>query len=153
MSEFEKLHPALQYHVVNTLGWSSLRPTQLQAIEPILSGVNCLLLAPTAGGKTEAAIIPVLSRMMTDAWPGVSVIYVCPIKALLNNLEQRLSHYAGLVGRRVAVWHGDVTQSKKSHAIKDAPDILLTTPESLEGMLVSTRIDRQPLASTRLRTS
>ena len=143
MSEFEKLHPALQYHVVNTLGWSSLRPTQLQAIEPILSGVNCLLLAPTAGGKTEAAIIPVLSRIMTEAWPGVSVIYVCPIKALLNNLELRLSHYAGLVGRRVAVWHGDVSQSQKGHALKDAPDILLTTPESLEGMLVSTRIDRK----------
>jgi replicative superfamily II helicase len=70
------------------------------------------------------------------------VIYVCPIKALLNNLEQRLSHYAGLVGRRVAVWHGDVSQTHKNHAIKDAPDILLTTPESLEGMLVSTRIDR-----------
>jgi ATP-dependent Lhr-like helicase len=143
VSEFEKLHPALQYHVVNTLGWSSLRPTQLQAIGPILSGVSCLLLAPTAGGKTEAAIIPVLSRMMTEAWPGVSVIYVCPIKALLNNLEQRLSHYAGLVGRRVAVWHGDVSQSQKGHALKDAPDILLTTPESLEGMLVSTRIDRK----------
>ena len=143
MIEFEKLHPALQYHVVNSLGWNSLRPTQLQAIEPILSGVHCLLLAPTAGGKTEAAIIPVLSRMMTHAWPGVSVIYVCPIKALLNNLEQRLSYYTGLVGRRVAVWHGDVSQSQKGHAIKDAPDILLTTPESLEGMLVSTRIDRQ----------
>jgi len=120
-----------------------MRPTQLQAIEPILSGVNCLLLAPTAGGKTEAAIIPVLSRMLTDAWPGISVIYVCPIKALLNNLEQRLSHYAGLVGRRVAVWHGDVSQSRKGRAVNDAPDILLTTPESLEGMLVSTRIDRQ----------
>jgi ATP-dependent Lhr-like helicase len=140
--EFEKLHPALQYHVVNSLGWNSLRPTQLQAIAPILSGVHCLLLAPTAGGKTEAAVIPVLSRMLTQAWPGVSVIYVCPIKALLNNLEQRLSHYAGLIGRRVAVWHGDVSQSHKNHAIKDAPDILLTTPESLEGMLVSTRIDR-----------
>lgn len=143
MIEFEKLHPALQYHVVNSLGWSSMRATQLQAITPILAGMHCLLLAPTAGGKTEAAIIPVLSRMLTDAWPGVSVIYVCPIKALLNNLEQRLSHYAGLVGRRVAVWHGDVSQSQKSHALKDAPDILLTTPESLEGMLVSTRIDRQ----------
>ena len=120
-----------------------MRPTQLQAIEPILSGLHCLLLAPTAGGKTEAAIIPVLSRMLTHAWPGVSVIYVCPIKALLNNLEQRLSHYAGLVGRRVAVWHGDVSQSQKNHALKDAPDIILTTPESLEGMLVSTRIDRK----------
>jgi ATP-dependent Lhr-like helicase len=143
VSEFDRLHPALQFHVVNTLGWNSLRPTQLQAIEPILRGVNCLLLAPTAGGKTEAAIIPVLSRMMTEAWPGLSVIYVCPIKALLNNLEQRLSHYAGLVGRRVAVWHGDVSQLQKGHALKDAPDILLTTPESLEGMLVSTRIDRK----------
>lgn len=80
---------------------------------------------------------------MTLGWPGVSVIYVCPIKALLNNLEQRLSYYAGLVGRRVTVWHGDVSQSQKGHALKDAPDILLTTPESLEGMLVSTRIDRQ----------
>jgi ATP-dependent Lhr-like helicase len=143
VSEFEKLHPSLQYHVVNSLGWSSMRPTQLQAIAPVLAGVHCLLLAPTAGGKTEAAIIPVLSRMLTQAWPGVSVIYVCPIKALLNNLEHRLSHYAGLVGRRVAVWHGDVSQSKKGHAIKDAPDILLTTPESLEGMLVSVRIDKQ----------
>ena len=143
MSEFEQLHPSLQYHVVNSLGWSSMRPTQLQAIAPVLAGINCLLLAPTAGGKTEAAIIPVLSRMLTEAWPGVSVIYVCPIKALLNNLEHRLSHYAGLVGRRVAVWHGDVSASKKGHAIKDAPDILLTTPESLEGMLVSLRIDKQ----------
>lgn len=143
MIEFEKLHSALQYHVVNSLGWNSLRPTQLQAIDPVLSGKNCLLLAPTAGGKTEAAIIPVLSRMLTHAWPGVSVIYVCPIKALLNNLEQRLSYYAGLVGRRVAVWHGDVSQSQKNHALNDAHDILLTTPESLEGMLISTRIDRQ----------
>ena len=143
MSEFEKLHPAIQYHVVNSLGWSSLRPTQLQAIEPILSGKHCLLLAPTAGGKTEAAIIPVLSGMLTHAWPGVSVIYICPIKALLNNLEQRLSFYAGLVGRRVAIWHGDVSQTHKNHALKDAPDIILTTPESLEGMLISTRIDRQ----------
>jgi ATP-dependent Lhr-like helicase len=143
VSEFDKLHPALQYHVVNSLGWSTLRPMQLEAIEPILAGDNCLLLAPTAGGKTEAAIIPVLSRVLTDAWPGISVIYVCPIKALLNNLEQRLSHYAGLVGRRVAVWHGDVSQAHKGHAVRDAPDILLTTPESLEGMLVSTRINRQ----------
>jgi len=143
VSEFEKLHPALQYHLVNTLGWNSLRPTQLQAIEPIQTGVNCLLLAPTAGGKTEAAIIPVLSRMLTEAWPGVSVIYICPIKALLNNLEQRLSFYAGLVGRRVSVWHGDVSQSQKRRALFDSPDILLTTPESLEGMLISTRIDRR----------
>ena len=142
MSAFERLHPALQYHVVNTLGWSTLRPTQLDAIDPIQAGRHCLLLAPTAGGKTEAAIIPMLSRMLIEGWTGTSVLYVCPIKALLNNLEHRLSHYAGLVGRRVAVWHGDVSQSQKQRALRDAPDILLTTPESIEGMLISTRVDR-----------
>lgn len=142
MSEFDRLHPALQYHVVNTLGWSTLRPTQLAAIDPIHAGRHCLLLAPTAGGKTEAAALPILSRMLTEAWPGTSVLYVCPIKALLNNLEPRLAYYAGLVGRRVEVWHGDVAQSRKQRALREAPDILLTTPESIEAMLISVRIDR-----------
>lgn len=142
MSEFEKLHPSLQYHVVNTLGWQTLRQTQLEAIAPIHEGSHCLLLAPTAGGKTEAAVIPVLSRMLIEDWPGTSVMYICPIKALLNNLEHRLTHYAGLVGRRVEVWHGDISQARKKRALRDAPDILLTTPESLEAMLISVRVDR-----------
>lgn len=142
MSEFEQLHPSLQYHVVNTLGWGRLRPTQLAAIAPIHAGSHCLLLAPTAGGKTEAAAIPILSRMLVESWPGTSVLYVCPIKALLNNLEPRLSHYAGLVGRRVEVWHGDISPSRKNRALRDAPDILLTTPESVEAMLISVRVDR-----------
>ena len=142
MSEFEQLHPSLQYHVVNSLGWSSLRPTQLAAIAPIQAGTHCLLLAPTAGGKTEAAAIPILSKMLIEAWPGTSVLYVCPIKALLNNLEPRLSHYAGLVGRSVGVWHGDISQSRKNRALRDSPDILLTTPESVEAMLISTRVSR-----------
>lgn len=142
MSEFEQLHPSLQYHVVNTLGWSTLRPTQLAAIAPIHAGAHCLLLAPTAGGKTEAAAIPILSKMLRESWAGTSVLYICPIKALLNNLEQRLTYYAGLVGRTVAVWHGDVSQSRKMKAMKEAPDILLTTPESIEAMLISVRVDR-----------
>ena len=142
MKEFEQLHPSLQYHIVNTLGWNTLRPTQLAAIEPIHAGAHCLLLAPTASGKTEAAAIPMLSRMLTEAWPATSVLYICPIKALLNNLEPRLTHYAGLVGRRVEVWHGDISQSRKKRALRDAPDILLTTPESIEAMLISVRLDR-----------
>ncbi len=142
MNGFEQLHPSLQYHIVNTLGWGSLRPTQLAAIAPVQAGTHCLLLAPTAGGKTEAAAIPVLSKMLFEAWPATSVLYVCPIKALLNNLEPRLSHYAALVGRRVGLWHGDVTQSRKLSSLRDPPDILLTTPESIEAMLVSVRVDR-----------
>nr|WP_259374460.1 DEAD/DEAH box helicase [Calidifontimicrobium sp. SYSU G02091] len=137
------MHPAVQYHVVNSLGWSSLRPTQLDAIAPIHEGRHCLLLAPTAGGKTEAAFIPVLSRMAAEGWRGTSVLYVCPIKALLNNLEPRLSRYAGLLGRTVEVWHGDVAATRKRRVLGNPPDVLLTTPESLEGMLVSPRIERQ----------
>ena len=60
MSDFDRLHPALRHHIVNTLGWSTLRPTQLAAIAPIHAGTHCLLLAPTSGGKTEAAVFPLL---------------------------------------------------------------------------------------------
>lgn len=142
---FDRLHPAVQHHIVNSLGWSGLRPTQQAAVGPILDGQHCILLAPTAGGKTEAAIFPVLSRMLSENWRGLSVLYVCPIRALLNNLEPRLSHYFGLVGRRVGVWHGDISDSIKKRILKDPPDLLLTTPESLEGMLISANDEKRNL--------
>lgn len=142
LEAFDRLHGALQYHIVNSLGWNGLRSTQADAVAPILAGKHCLILAPTAGGKTEAATLPVLSRMASEDWAGPSVLYVCPIKALLNNLEPRLSRYAGFVGRTVQVWHGDIGQGAKARAKRSPPDILLTTPESLEGMLISTKFDR-----------
>ena len=143
MNPFDRLHPAVQHHVVNSLGWTSLRPLQDAAIAPILAGEHALLLAPTAGGKTEAAIFPVLSRMLTEDWRGLSVVYVCPIKALLNNLEERLSRYAGLLGRRVAVWHGDIPAGQRARTAREPPDLLLATPESLEVVLVSRRVDHR----------
>jgi ATP-dependent Lhr-like helicase len=141
VSAFDQLHPAVQHHIANTLGWRSLRPLQQAAIEPILAGEHAILLAPTAGGKTEAAVFPVLSRALSENWQGLGILYLCPIKALLNNLEPRLAHYAGLLGRRAALWHGDVGASRKGRLATDPPDLLLTTPESLEGMLVSRRVD------------
>lgn len=145
MSAFERLHPALQHHVVNSLGWSSLRPLQEQAIEPLLAGEHALILGPTAGGKTEAAVLPMLSRMMTEDWRGLGLLYVCPLRALLNDLEARLARYAGLVGRRVALWHGDVGEASRRRIRHDPPDILLTTPESIEVMLVSRHSDHAAL--------
>ncbi|MBN8431458.1 DEAD/DEAH box helicase [Microbulbifer salipaludis] len=145
MSEFDKLHPAVQHHIVNSLGWSGLRPLQEATIGPVLNGEHAILLAPTAGGKTEAASFPIFSRMLSENWQGLSVLYICPIKALLNNLEQRLSHYGHLLGRTVALWHGDIRTSRKEKIISSPPDILLTTPESLEVMLVSSKVDHQQL--------
>ena len=144
-SGFDRLHPALQHHIVNSLGWTSLRPLQEQAIGPLLAGDHALLLAPTAGGKTEAAVFPLLSRMLTERWSGLSVLYVCPIKALLNNIEPRLRAYATLVGRRVEIWHGDVSASRRRTILRERPDLLLTTPESIEVMLVSSRSEPRVL--------
>jgi ATP-dependent Lhr-like helicase len=142
---FDHLHPALQHHIVNTLAWRSLRLLQEEAIEPILAGDHVILQAPTAGGKTEAALFPVLSRMLHEGWEGLSVLYVCPIKALLNNLEVRLQQYCGLLGRRAELWHGDVGDGARRRIGADPPDLLLTTPESIEVMLVSRRTDRTRL--------
>ena len=74
-----------------------------------MAGDDTLLLAPTAGGKTEAAAFPVLSRMAAEDWTSLSALYLCPLKALLNNLLPRLETYAAWTGRRVALWHGDTT--------------------------------------------
>jgi len=145
VTAFEHLHPAVQHHIVNSLGWRVLRPLQEQSIDPLLGGQHAILLAPTAGGKTEAAFLPVLSKMLSENWTGLSVLYLCPIRALLNNLHSRLSHYSALVGRNCAVWHGDVTQSDKRRFLNDVADCLLTTPESLEVMLVSKRSDKDSL--------
>lgn len=136
-----ELHPGVLHHVVNTLGWADLRPLQSAAVAPVRQGMDCLLLAPTAGGKTEAAAFPLLSEMAESQWQGLSVLYVTPLRALLNNLQPRLDGYASWIGRRVGVRHGDVSQAERKRMLKDPPDILLTTPESLESMLVSTGVD------------
>lgn len=148
---FTRLHPVVQHHVVNTLQWPGLRPLQNDAVEPVLDGVDCLLLAPTAGGKTEAATFPLLSRMAVEGWTGISVLYVCPLRALLNNLQPRIQDYAAWVGRSAALWHGDTGQGARRRILRERPDVLLTTPESLESMLVSATIDsRQAFADLRV---
>ncbi|MEE1741463.1 DEAD/DEAH box helicase [Streptomyces sp. BE147] len=137
------LHPGIVHHIVNTLGWPGLRPLQEEAIAPLVDGSDALLLAPTAGGKTEAASFPLLSRMAREKWTGTSVLYVCPLKALLNNLLPRLEAYTSWLGRTAALWHGDVPQARRKRILRERPDILLTTPESLEAMLVSTNVDHE----------
>jgi len=147
VSNFDRLHPALQHHIVNSFGWRELRPFQEAVIPPLLDGQNLIVLAPTAGGKTEASFFPVVSRMLSEGWTGLSVLYICPIKALLNNLDVRLQRYCTLLGRRSALWHGDVKSSARKRILREPPDCLLTTPESLEVMLVSQNVDARSLFS------
>lgn len=120
------------HHLVNSLGWQELRPLQQHAVGPLLDGKDALLLAPTAGGKTEAAMFPLLTAMESRRWASPSIIYVAPLKALLNNLLPRLEQYTGWLGRRAAIWHGDVTAAARW------PD--LTLPERLATTTLAARL-------------
>ncbi|MDH6218817.1 DEAD/DEAH box helicase [Streptomyces pseudovenezuelae] len=141
----DRLDPVILHHVVNTLGWPDLRPLQRAAINPVMDGEDAILLAPTASGKTEAACLPILSAMSAQGWTGTSVLYLCPLKALLNNLVTRVDGYAQWLGRSAALWHGDTKESKRQRIRTDRPDILLTTPESLEAMLIGVKTDHAHL--------
>jgi ATP-dependent Lhr-like helicase len=139
VTAFARFPARLQEAIVSRLGWTSLRPVQELAGEAILDGKNAVVLAPTAGGKTEASMFAALANLVERGPDGVGVIYVAPIKALLNNQEERLGIYAEMVGLHRFVWHGDVSDAAKRQFVREPAEILMTTPESLEVMLVSPR--------------
>lgn len=140
MTIFSRLPERLQHAIAHELGFSSLRPVQELAGAAILDGKNAVILAPTAGGKTEASMFPVIGGMLDAPPSGVGAIYVAPIKALLNNQEVRLGHYTEMVGLRRFVWHGDAGQSRKAAFVREPAELLMTTPESIEVMLMSPRV-------------
>jgi len=130
---------------VARLGWTALRPVQDLAGEAILDGKNAVVLAPTAGGKTEASMFPAIANLVERPVEGVGVIYIAPIKALLNNQEERLGTYTEMVGLKRFVWHGDVSDGEKRAFVKEPTELLMTTPESLEVMLLSPRVPAEKL--------
>lgn len=140
MTTFARFAPPLQAAIVSRLGWSSLRPVQELAGAAILDGHNAVVLAPTAGGKTEASMFPALSILLTEAPAPVGAIYLAPIKALLNNQADRLGLYTEMVGLDRFLWHGDVDASARRGFLEQPTDLLMTTPESLEVMLASSKV-------------
>jgi ATP-dependent Lhr-like helicase len=145
MAGFDRLHQHVRHAIVHDLGWRSLRPVQELTIEAVLDGSNAIVLAPTAGGKTEASVFPVLSRILTEEPPPVAVLYVCPTRALLNNQEERIDSYARMVGLSAFKWHGDVSAARKASFRASPCHILMITPESLEVLMISQRTDARAL--------
>lgn len=144
-SAFFHLSPRVQQGIAHTLGWSTLRPVQEQTIHAVLDGCNCVVLAPTAGGKTEAAFFPILDLVYRERLSPVSVLYVSPIRALLNNQEPRLAQLTAMVGATAFKWHGDVGPAARRRFLADPSQVLMTTPESLEVMLISPKVDKAAL--------
>ena len=136
----------MQQSIVSRLGWRNLRPVQEASIPPLLAGHDAVVLAPTAGGKTESAMIPLLDRLLAHGLNGQpSILYLCPLKALINNLLPRLQSLAGLAGRDAFAWHGEVTTTERKNFLKDPQAVLLTTPESLQVMLSSANFEAAEL--------
>lgn len=143
MSSFHMLCEPLKSKIINKLGWRQLTSVQEMTIPKIISGKNAIVLAPTAGGKTEAAFFPILHKIYEENIKGTSVIYVSPIKALLNNQEERLKNLSSFIYGGVFKWHGDVSSYEKIKSLKEPPNILMITPESLEVILMSKKIDKE----------
>ena len=139
-SAFARYPARLQEAIVSRLGWASLRPVQELSSHALLDSKNAIILAPTAGGKTEAAMFPMLAQLMEREPEGVGLLYVAPIKALLNNQAERLGLYTEMVGLSRFLWHGDVKPSAKKAFVKEPATLLMTTPESLEVMLLSAKV-------------
>ncbi|MGB3768592.1 MAG: DEAD/DEAH box helicase, partial [Phormidesmis sp.] len=139
-SAFARYPARLQEAIVSRLGWTSLRPVQELSSHALLDGKNAVILAPTAGGKTEASIFPMLAQLMEREPEGVGLLYIAPIKALLNNQAERLGLYTEMVGLSRFLWHGDVKPSAKKAFVKEPATLLMTTPESLEVMLLSAKV-------------
>jgi ATP-dependent Lhr-like helicase len=141
VSVFARFAPRLQEAIVARLGWTSLRPVQEEGGQAILDGRNAVVLAPTAGGKTEASMFPAISKLVEEPAEAVGVLYIAPIKALLNNQAERLGLYTEMVGLGRFVWHGDTSDSDRRRFLREPAELLMTTPESLEVMLISQRVD------------
>jgi ATP-dependent Lhr-like helicase len=121
--------------IVEKLGWDAPTPVQRAAFPPILQGQNVVVLAPTAGGKTEAALLPLLDVQRREGWGRPSILCISPLKALLDDQLGRYRTLAALTDATAFAWHGDVGRDERL-GFRDSPtDVLLTTPESLEGLL------------------
>lgn len=137
-SQFDRLAEPVKRWVWSQ-GWSELRHVQERAIPAVLDGGDVILAARTAAGKTEAVFLPLISRILphlNSGLPGFSVIYVSPLKALINDQFRRLESLLEICQIPLHRWHGDVSANARKRAIERPAGIVLITPESLEATLV-----------------
>jgi len=144
---FEQLDPKIQ-KVLKEKNIHEPTGPQRQAIPHILKGEHVLLVAPTGIGKTEAAMLPILHMLLRSEGKGIKCVYVTPLRALNRDLLRRLDEFGKALGLDVAVRHGDTPQSERGRQSRKAPDVLITTPETLQIMFTGKRL-REHLANVR----
>lgn len=138
---FDRLHPDVQRWIWEQ-GWNELREIQSLAVDGILGSDNDIIIAAaTAAGKTEAAFLPILSRVAGAPVDSFAVLYISPLKALINDQFRRLELLCDRLNLPVVKWHGDAAAAAKARAMRDPRGVVLITPESIESLLVRRGIE------------
>lgn len=120
-------------------GWRDLLPIQKASVGPILKSCDDIIIsASTASGKTEAAFLPAITAIQAKKeHKGIQILYISPLKALINDQFRRLDEMTAGMNLKVTPWHGDVSANRKEQILNNPQGIVLTTPESLESMLIN----------------
>ncbi len=135
--------------LIEQKGFPEPTEPQEKTIPRILEGKNVLLISPTATGKTEAAFLPLLSMLLqAQHKPGIKVLYITPLRALNRDMLERLEWWCNNLDIKLAVRHGDTDTKERTRQSRSPPDVLITTPETLQAML-SGWLLRQHLQSLR----
>ncbi|MBT7244591.1 MAG: DEAD/DEAH box helicase [Euryarchaeota archaeon] len=135
---FAKLDPGLQ-KALEERKWI---PTPVQDVtqDDIAAGGDRLVVAPTGSGKTMAAMLPLLDRCLREEWPGMSILYITPLRALNRDVDRRLDEITSAVGLRLGLRHGDTPQSERNKHVRNPPNVMITTPETFQLMFTGSKL-------------